>query len=83
MVKWPSGGFDCCAVFKTQGNETTMLRDRGRSSNFSDILKVSKYKTTPKDHTQTITIALTTMAETSKTIQWHFTYRIKTNFWLS
>ena len=40
---------------------------RGGSSKFSDTLKVSKYKTTPKDHTLTITIAFTTMTETSMT----------------
>ena len=53
---------------------------RDGSSNFFDILKVSTYTTTPTYHTQTITIALKNMAETSRTIQWHFPYRIK-NCW--
>ena len=44
-------------------------RCRGGSSTFSDILKGSKYKTTPKDHTQTIIIVLIIMPERSRTIE--------------
>ena len=46
---------------------------RGGSKKFSDILKVSKYIATPKDHTLAIIIALTTMAEMSRTT--HFFYK--------
>ena len=42
---------------------------RDGSSTFSDILKGSKYKNTPKDHTQTIIIVLIIMPERSRTIE--------------
>ena len=45
------------------------VANRGGSSTFSDILKGSKYKTTPKDHTQTIIIVLIIMPERSRTIE--------------
>ena len=50
-------------------DNSSVVSNRGGSSTFSDILKGSKYKTTPKDHTQTIIIVLIIMPERSRTIE--------------